>query len=87
VYLLEYRIIVCIECKHAVLSSNINTHLWDDENTHNITKESRRLIIQEIQKIQGLITSKADLNRLVFPPASNPLILILQEPRINNKKY
>jgi hypothetical protein len=47
IYLLEYRIVVCVECKHAVLPSNVDTHLRD-ENTHNMPKESRGLIVQEI---------------------------------------
>ncbi len=76
VYLLEYRVVVCIKYKYTVLPSNINTYLRD-ENTHNMPKESRGLVVQEIQKIQGLITSRADLNRLVFPPVSNPPIPVL----------
>jgi hypothetical protein len=84
-HLLEYKVIVCIKCKYAVLLNNIDTHLRD-ENTHNIAKESKGLIVQEIQKIQGLITSKSDLNRLIFPLASNPPIPVLQEPRIDGKK-
>ncbi|KAK6591982.1 hypothetical protein H4I95_11932 [Botrytis cinerea] len=35
-------------------------------------KESRGLLVQEIQKIQGLITSRADLNGLVFPQQATP---------------
>jgi hypothetical protein len=84
-HLPEYRVVVCIECKHAVLPSNVDTHLRD-ENTHNMPKESRGLVVQEIQKIQGLITSRADLNRLVFPPAGNPPIPVLQEPRTDGRK-
>jgi hypothetical protein len=76
---------MCIKCKYAVLFNNVNTHLRD-ENTYNIFKESKGLLIQEIQKIQGLITSKADLNKLVFPLTSNPLIPVLQEFKTNNKK-
>jgi hypothetical protein len=75
-YLPEYRVVVCIECKHAVLPSNINTHLRD-KNMHNMPKESRGLVVQEIQKIQGLIISRADLNRLVSFPVGNPPILVL----------
>jgi hypothetical protein len=76
VYLPEYRVVVCVKYKHAVLLSNIDTHLRD-ENTHNMPKESRGLVVQEIQKLQGLIISRADLNRLVSPPAGNPPILVL----------
>ena len=46
-HLLEYRVVVCIKYKHAVLPSNVDTYLRD-ENTYNMPKESRGLVVQEI---------------------------------------
>ncbi len=43
-HLPEYRVVVCIECKYVVLPSNINTYLRD-ENTHNMPRESRGLVV------------------------------------------
>jgi hypothetical protein len=44
VHLLEYKVIICIECKYAILLNNINTYLRD-ENTYNMVKESKGLIV------------------------------------------
>jgi hypothetical protein len=48
-----------------------------DENKYNLTKEERRKVIEKIGNIERLIIKKADLNQLVFPPASEPLISVL----------
>ena len=80
VHLPEYRIIICVECKHAVLPSHVDAHL-KDENKHNASKEEQERIYQEVQQIEGLIEERAELNKISFPPPSNPPISILQEPR------
>lgn len=74
------RVVVCSECKHAVLPGSINTHLRDD-NKHRMPQEDRTRIIAQIQAIEGLITERAELNRLALPLASNPPIPELQPPR------
>ena len=85
VHLPAYCIIVCIECKHAVLPSHVDTHL-KDENKHNATKEERERIYQEVQQIEGLIEERAELNKISFPAPSNPPIPILQKPRADGIK-
>jgi hypothetical protein len=76
----EQRVVVCSKCKHAVLPSNINTHLRD-EDRHNMSPEDRKGVIQEVEKVAGLIQEKMELNRLSFPPPNHPPIPVLQEPR------
>ena len=44
VHLLKYKVVVYIKCKYTVLLNNIDTHLRD-ENTHNMVKESKGLIV------------------------------------------
>jgi hypothetical protein len=85
VHLLDHGVVVCVECQHAVLPSNINTNL-SDVNKHNSTKEKRQQVIQEVENIEGLIIKRADLDRLVFPPASEPPISALQDPRTDGLK-
>lgn len=80
VHLPDHSVAVCVECQHAILPSNIDTHLRDGDK-HNSTKEERQQVIQEVENIEGLITERAGLNRLVFPPAGEPPISVLQEPR------
>ena len=78
-------VIVCSECKHAVLPSHVNAHL-EDEEKHKVVKEDRERIVQEIRAIKGLKTERAELNHLVFPPVSNPPIPALQAPRRDGMK-
>jgi hypothetical protein len=53
VHLPEFGLIVCSECRHAVLPSNVVTHLRDGKK-HKVVKEDRDRIIQEVQGIPGL---------------------------------
>jgi hypothetical protein len=69
-----------------VLPSHIDIYL-KDKRKHKAVKADREYIILEIQAIRGLKTKRIELNYLVFPPASNPPILILQEPRKNRLQY
>jgi hypothetical protein len=64
------------------IPSNIDTHL-KDKCTHNMAKEDRDQIIQEVQKIEGLIQHKGELNLISSPPAHQCPIPVLQEPREN----
>jgi hypothetical protein len=85
VYIPEQRLVVCSECRHAVLPSNIDTHLMDKD-THNMPKEDRDQIIKEVRKIDGLIQQKLELNSISFPKAYNPPIPVLREPRGDGMK-
>jgi RecQ family ATP-dependent DNA helicase len=78
----EQRLVVCSdpECRHAVLPNNIDTHL-KDKDTHNMPKEDRDRIIQEVRKIDRLIQQRSELNSISFPQAYNPPIPVLREPR------
>jgi len=85
IHFLEQRLVVCLECRYAVLPSNIDTHL-KDKDTHNMLTEDQKHIIKEVWKIKGLIQNKSALNSLSFPPANNPPIAALQTPRDNGMK-
>jgi hypothetical protein len=74
------RLVVCSKCHHAVLPGNVDTHLKDAD-THNMRKENREHIVEEIQQIRGLIQHKLELNDLIFPLASSPPIPELGKPR------
>jgi hypothetical protein len=85
VYLPEQYLVVCSKCRHAVLPSNIDTHLKDEE-THNIPRDDRRRIIEQVKQIEGLIQDRSELNSLRFPAAHEPPIALLQEPRDDGMK-
>ncbi|TGO45851.1 hypothetical protein BCON_0361g00110 [Botryotinia convoluta] len=55
-------VIVCSECKYAVLPSHVGTHLKDKEK-HRAVKADRERVVAAIQAIRGLKTKTA------FPPA------------------
>jgi superfamily II DNA helicase RecQ len=80
VYFPVQHIVVCSQCKHAVLPNSIDVHLRDKDK-HNIPQDERTRIIQHVDAIEGLIVSRAELNRLAFPSASCPPIPQLQPPR------
>jgi RecQ family ATP-dependent DNA helicase len=51
-----------------------------------MVKEQREQVIQEIERVDGLVRERIKLNQLVFPPTSNPPIPELQEPRKDGMK-
>ncbi|KAM3067126.1 hypothetical protein ACMFMG_011681 [Clarireedia jacksonii] len=61
-------VIVCSECKYAVLPSHVETHLQDKEK-HRTVNTDRERMVTAIQAIQGLKTTTAELNHLIFSPA------------------
>ena len=84
VHLPEYRIIVCTECKHAVLPGHVDTHLKDPDK-HNAGNEERERICQKMQQIE-VRTKRTEFNKISFPPPNRPPIPILQEPRKDGLK-
>ncbi len=85
IHFLEQRLVVCLECRHTVLPSNIDTYL-KDKDTYNILTEDQKHIIKEVWKIKGLIQNKSVLNSLSFPLANNPPITALQTTRDDSMK-
>jgi Orsellinic acid/F9775 biosynthesis cluster protein D len=81
----DQRLIVCSECKHAVLPSNVRTHI-QDKTKHSISKEELEKLEQEISLIPDLIFAREELNDLVFPQVSNPPIPQLKAARTDGIK-
>ena len=67
VYLPVFEVVVCTVCRHAVLPSHIDAHL-KDKVKHNVVKEQREQVIQEIERVDGLIRERNELNQLVSRP-------------------
>ena len=79
-------VVVCSECKHAVLPGHVYTYL-KAEGKHTATKVDQERIVREIQAIRGLKAKAVELNYLVFPPASSPPIPTLRPPKEDGLKY
>ena len=65
IHLPEFRVIICKECKYAVLPSHINTHFAGKP--HKLEVEERRKIIQEVATVDGLIINEEMLRQSEFP--------------------
>jgi hypothetical protein len=76
------RVVVCSMCRHGVLPSGIDVYLRDKDK-HNMPQDEQTRIFQHIKAIEGLIISRAELNRLVFPLAGSPPAPELQPLRID----
>jgi hypothetical protein len=59
IHFLAQGVVVCSECKHAVLPSHIDAYL-KDERKHKAVKADRERIVQEVQAIRGLKTKRAE---------------------------
>jgi superfamily II DNA helicase RecQ len=74
IHLPEFRVIICKECKYAVLPNHIDTHFTGKP--HNLGIKERRRIANEVAEIDGLIGNEEALRRWHFPfppPTSSPV--------------
>jgi hypothetical protein len=81
IYLPEYRVIICKECKYAVLPSHIDAHFTQED--HKLEKDERRRIAEEVASVDGLISNEEVLRRgeFPFPPATSRPIKELAAPK------
>jgi hypothetical protein len=69
-HLTQYQIIICKDCKYAVLPSQIDSHLASAK--HRIPVRRRRAIQEKIQTWPELLQNEADLVRLQMPTHGPP---------------
>ena len=74
--------IICKKCQFAVLPSEIDAH-FTREPVHGLSKESRRFIINQVRKIDGLIQNRLMLSQVGFkyPPPDTIAIPGLAKPK------
>jgi hypothetical protein len=85
VYLLAFKVVVYTVCQYAVLPSQIS-HYLSHPNVHNIVKEAWEQISEEVNQIKGLISCRAELDKLPIPVSPTQPIPVLKEPRTDGKK-
>lgn len=74
IHLPEFRVVICKECKYAVLPSHIDAHFTGGP--HKLDRTERRRIADEIAEVNGLIGNEEALRRWEFPfppPTSSPV--------------
>jgi hypothetical protein len=75
-HLIDFQVIVCKQCKYAVLLNRLDTHLGSSK--HRIGPIQRRQIQQEIATWPGLLQDEADLVRLPVPVGTPPPFAALE---------
>ncbi|RTE68021.1 hypothetical protein BHE90_017602 [Fusarium euwallaceae] len=74
VHLPEYPFVICETCKFGCVAKEADSHLREQ---HNIPAPARRVIIQAIQAIPGIIQDQAGLRDFQFPaPTTKPVPFI-----------
>ncbi len=69
-----------------MLPSQIS-HYLSGSNSYNITKEARERILEEVNRIKGLILCRAELDKLLIPVSlTQPPIPVLGRPRTEGKR-
>lgn len=75
IHMPEYRVIICKECRYAVLPSHIDSHFQKDE--HKLDKKERKRIESEVAvEVNGLIGNEVALKHSEFPfplPTAKPI--------------
>jgi hypothetical protein len=61
VHLPAFKVVVYSVCQHAVLPSHIDAYL-KDKVRHNVVKEQRERVMQEIERVDGLVRERNKLN-------------------------
>lgn len=64
-HLAQHQLIICIECKHAVLPSRVKSHLGQAHGR--IKTRERGKIEEEISQWRPLLRTEGDLARLQLP--------------------
>src|ERR1700761_705510 len=83
IHLPEFRVVVCKECKYAVLPSEIDSH-FQRQRPHKFTKEARQKITTAVEQIHGLIQRQEEIAReFQFPIDTAKPITVLAAPRTN----
>lgn len=87
VHLPRHGIIVCSECKYAVLPSHINSH-FSNKRKHKTDKKARDSLIQRVAAIDGLIPNDEVLKsrEFEFPEPTALPIPALGKPKTNGLK-
>ncbi|KAK2924484.1 Protein of unknown function DUF3505 [Fusarium oxysporum f. sp. vasinfectum] len=80
VHLVELNLVVCLDCKTAVLARQVKTHLVDPLHRQHFTLKERRDISNQILEIPNIIKDADDLQNWKFPSPDAEPIPYLEPP-------
>ncbi|EWZ78920.1 hypothetical protein FOWG_16864 [Fusarium oxysporum f. sp. lycopersici MN25] len=80
VHLVELNLVICLDCKTAVLARQVKTHLVDPLHRQHFTLKERRDISNQILEIPNIIKDADDLQNWKFPSPDAEPIPYLEPP-------
>ncbi|KAI7771118.1 hypothetical protein LZL87_013445 [Fusarium oxysporum] len=80
VHLVELNLVICLDCKTAVLARQVKTHLVDPLHRQHFTLKERQDISNQILEIPNIIKDADDLQNWKFPSPDAEPIPYLEPP-------
>jgi hypothetical protein len=80
VHLVELNLVICLDCKTAVLARQVKTHLVDPLHRQHFTLKERRGISNQILEIPNIVKDADDLQSWKFPSPDAEPIPYLEPP-------
>ncbi|KAL3595891.1 hypothetical protein FPOAC2_10261 [Fusarium poae] len=80
VHFAELNLVICLDCKTAVLARQVKTHLVDPLHRQHFTLKERRNISNQILEIPSIIKDVDDLQNWKFPSPDTEPIPYLEPP-------
>ena len=84
ILLLEYKLLVCQLCQFGCVADEVATHLRTRHD--DIDPESRRKLVETIQKLPHVLRNQSQLDQLQYPPPTIEPIACLGAPKPDGLK-
>ncbi|SPJ82463.1 uncharacterized protein FTOL_09868 [Fusarium torulosum] len=83
VHVVELNLVICLDCKTAILAKQVKAHLVDPLHRQHLTLKERRNISNQILEIPNILKDTDDLQHWKFPPPEAEPIPYLEPPLHN----
>ncbi|KAG6996471.1 hypothetical protein FocnCong_v014856 [Fusarium oxysporum f. sp. conglutinans] len=83
VHIVELNLVICLDCKTAILAKQVKAHLVDPLHRQHLTLKERRNISNQILEIPNILKDTDDLQHWKFPPPEAEPIPYLEPPLHN----
>ncbi|KAK7583216.1 hypothetical protein V3481_012509 [Fusarium oxysporum f. sp. vasinfectum] len=83
VHVVELNLVICLDCKTAILARQVKAHLVDPLHRQHLTLKERRNISNQILEIPNILKDTDDLQHWKFPPPEAEPVPHLEPPLHN----
>ncbi|KAK7571375.1 hypothetical protein V3481_018589 [Fusarium oxysporum f. sp. vasinfectum] len=83
VHVVELNLVICLDCKTAILARQVKAHLVDPLHRQHLTLKERRNISNQILEIPNILKDTDDLQHWKFPPPEAEPVPYLEPPLHN----